>query len=113
MESKIRLATLLMLLLSFASCATVGRHFQFMGTESIQIGKTTRADIFKTYGEPFRVGYDNGNVKWTYGYYLYRVIGTTETKDLIITFDANGVVKDYTYSTSMKDEKSAILHEKP
>ncbi len=109
----ISFAIYLLLLLGFVSCATVGSSFQFMGPQTIEVGKTSRADIFKTYGEPFRVGYDNGSLKWTYGYYLYRMIGESETRDLIITFDANGIVKDYSYSTSMKDEKAAILHQKP
>ena len=108
-----RLGMCLALLLVLVSCATVGKHFVFDGPQSIQIGKTTSAEILKKYGEPFRVGYESGNLRWTYGYYLYRSIGESETKDLVITFDAKGVVTSYDYSTSMKDEKAAILNSNP
>ncbi len=108
---KIRLALALVLLFGIVSCATVGKSFIFSGPQSIEIGKTSKAEILKTYGEPFRVGYDNGDLKWTYGYYLYRLIGESETKDLVITFDAKGVVKAYAYATSMKNEKETLLNQ--
>lgn len=90
-------------------CATVGSPFRFQGPDSIVAGKTTRADIVKRYGEPFRVGYENGNPKWTYGYYHYRLFGDSETKDLDVTFDKNGVVSSYTYSSSEPDEVTQAL----
>ncbi|OFZ17057.1 MAG: hypothetical protein A2X86_00990 [Bdellovibrionales bacterium GWA2_49_15] len=111
MGIKIRFGMFLLLLLGIVSCATMGNNFEFTGPQAIQVGKTSRSDLLKAYGEPFRVGYDNGDLRWTYGRYLYRMIGESETKDLVITFDANGIVKAYTYSTSMKDEKAAILNQ--
>lgn len=81
-------------------CATVGSQFEFTGAHSITVGKTQKADVISAFGKPFRVGYENGNEKWTYGYYKYRMVGDSETKDLTITFDAKGVVTNYSYSTS-------------
>jgi hypothetical protein len=85
-------------------CATVGGNFQFKGPESIQIGKTTKSELMSNYGKPFRVGYDNGDTKWTYGYYQYRIFGSSDTKDLIITFNNKGVVSNYAYSSSDAQE---------
>jgi hypothetical protein len=91
------------------SCATVGNSFNFKGPESIVIGKTTKEEILKQYGEPFRVGYDDGELKWTYGFYKYRLFGSSDTKDLDLTFDKSGYVKNYTYATSLDEEKKDLL----
>jgi hypothetical protein len=90
-------------------CATIGEPFQFSGPEKLVVGKTTKAEVLKQYGDPFRVGFDDGDLKWTYGFYKYSLFGSSDTKDLAITFDKNGLVKDYTYSTSLEDEKNQIL----
>jgi hypothetical protein len=90
-----------------AGCATMGAPFQFKGPDTIVKGKTTQNEILKQYGTPFRVGYENGDAKWTYGYYKYRFFGDSETKDLDITFGKNGIVSSYTYSTSVPEEVNA------
>ena len=101
----------LMLFIIFGTwgCATVGESFEFKGTDKLVVGKTTKAEVLKQYGDPFRVGFDSGDLKWTYGFYKYSLFGSSDTKDLAITFDKNGLVKDYTYSTSLEDEKKEIL----
>ncbi len=90
-------------------CATVGAPFQFQGPGSIVVGKTTQSEILNRYGKPFRVGFENGDTKWTYGYYQYRVLGSSDTKDLTVTFDQKGVVSDYTYSSSEPKEVGQAL----
>jgi outer membrane protein assembly factor BamE (lipoprotein component of BamABCDE complex) len=107
-SKRLKEGTALVPLVMLSSCATVGQPFVFSGPDSIQAGKTTRAEISERYGEPFRAGYDSGNLKWTYGYYKYRLFGDSDTKDLDVTFDKNGVVKSYTYSTSVPDEKKSL-----
>ena len=109
-----RLFLTAMIVLTLSGCATVGSQFQFHGSESIVNGETTLSQILVTYGDPFRVGYENGDVKWTYGFYRYRLFGAPETKDLDIIFDKRGVVSSYTYSSSapeeVKDSISAALN---
>jgi hypothetical protein len=90
--------------LFLSGCATMGSSFDFKGPPSIEIGKTTKQQIHASYGDPFRTGYEDGKLKWTYGYYQYRLFGDSETKDLAITFNRNGVVSGYTYSSSNPDE---------
>ena len=101
--------TIICLLMFLQGCATVGEPFRFQGTESIVVGKTTQSDVLSRYGKPFRVGYDNGNVKWTYGYYHYKLFGDSETKDLAITFDGSSLVSSYEYSSSDSDEVRRVL----
>jgi len=91
-------------------CATMGSSFDFQGPGSVVVGKTTQAEIVSRYGNPFRVGFENGNKKWTYGYYQYKLFGDSQTKDLSITFDKNGVVASYTYSSSEPEEVTEALH---
>lgn len=108
----LKIVYLLMGILFLSNCATVGKPFEFKGPSSIINGQTTQSNIIALYGNPFRVGYDNGDLKWTYGYYKYKLIGETETKDLNITFDKKNVVSGYTYSSSVPDEVSSSIHKK-
>ena len=40
---------------------------------------------------------------WTYGRYTYRLIGETDTKDLVIKFNNEGKVSSYTFNTTIND----------
>jgi len=81
-----------------AGCLTVGREFPTDPIGQIQIGKTTRDDVHRMFGEPWRSGIEDGRRTWTYGHYRYKLFGTTETRDLVVRFDPNGVVASYTYN---------------
>ncbi len=104
------LLTACTLALFFTACATVGSSFEFKGPESIVVGQTTETQIIAQYGQPFRVGYENGNVKWTYGYYHYRLFGDSDTKDFSVTFGKNGTVVSYEYSSSDPKEVAEGTH---
>lgn len=91
---------LAVLLLMASSCATVGRKFPVDPVSQIQIGETTQQDINAIFGTPWRTGLEDGRKTWTYGYYKYRLFGTTTTRDLVIRFDADGRVYSYTFNTS-------------
>jgi hypothetical protein len=98
----------LLVMITVQGCATIGSQFQFHGVDSITIGKTTKHDILSKYGKPLRVGYENGNEKWSYGYYHYRAFGNSNTKDLSVTFSHHGVVSNYTYSSSEPSEVNKV-----
>jgi len=101
-KKRIFIASLLfvILLFSIVSCATVGHEFPVDAVNQIRLGETTKEDINKIFGSPWRTGLDDGNKTWTYGYYKYRLFGETTTRDLVIRFDSNGVVSSYTFNTS-------------
>lgn len=88
------------LVLSLFACATIGRDFAASKVYNIQIGKTTQAEILAMFGQPWRVGLEDGKLRWTYGSYHYSVFGETRTKDLVVRFGAKNIVTSYTFNTT-------------
>lgn len=88
-------------LLTLAGCARVGQDFNANKVHTIKIGETTQNDIVAMFGQPWRKGIENGVTMWTYGRYTYRVIGDTDTKDLVVKFDNTGKVKSYTFNETV------------
>ena len=99
-RSWVRATTSALLALVLAACLTVGREFPVDRVGEIAIGKTTRDEIHRMFGEPWRTGLEDGRRTWTYGHYRYKLIGTTETRDLVVRFDPNGVVASYTFNAA-------------
>ena len=85
--------------LLLAACATVGRDFPVDPVAEIRIGQTTREQIGRMFGPPWRTGLEDGSLTWTYGYYRYNLFGPSRTRDLVVRFDPNGVVRSYTYNS--------------
>ncbi|MFI5316113.1 MAG: outer membrane protein assembly factor BamE [Myxococcota bacterium] len=86
--------------LALAACLTVGREFDTDKVGQIAIGHTTRDEVHRMFGEPWRTGLEDGRRTWTYGHYRYKLFGTTETRDLVIRFDPSGVVASYTFNAA-------------
>lgn len=86
--------------LATASCMTVGREFPTAEVGQLQIGKTTRDEVHRLFGEPWRTGLEDGRRTWTYGHYKYKLFGETETRDLVIRFDPKGIVVSYTFNAA-------------
>ena len=81
-------------------CATVGRDFPSSGVTAIQMGQTTQQQVRELFGDPWRVGVEDGRPTWTYGRYRYKLFGETQTKDLVVRFDEQNRVHSYTFSTT-------------
>ncbi|MCD6259023.1 MAG: outer membrane protein assembly factor BamE [Helicobacteraceae bacterium] len=90
------------LLLLSSGCARVGNDFNTNNVQEIKIGQTSQADIRAMFGKPWRVGIENGVTQWTYGRYTYRLIGDTDTKDLVVKFK-DGKVSAYNFNTTDVD----------
>jgi outer membrane protein assembly factor BamE (lipoprotein component of BamABCDE complex) len=90
----------LLLALALSGCLTVGREFPTAPVTEISIGHTTRDDVQRMFGEPWRTGLEDGRRTWTYGRYRYKLFGPAETCDLVVRFDANGVVVSYTFNSA-------------
>lgn len=86
--------------LVLGACLTVGRPFPTDRVGQIQIGQTTRDDVHRMFGEPWRTGLEDGRRTWTYGHYRYKLFGVTETQDLVIRFDPKGTVASYTFNAA-------------
>ena len=96
----------IVLLGSVLGCATVGAKFPVEPVDQIVIGQTTRADVQRMFGNPWRIGVDDGDTTWTYGHYRYKLFGRAKTRDLVVRFDANGVVSSYTFNTTEHEDRA-------
>ena len=81
-------------------CGTVGKSFNTSKVESIVNGITTRSDIKKMFGEPFKIGLQNGQPIWVYEDNYYSIIREETSKDLIIIFRPDGIVQSYQFMSS-------------
>jgi hypothetical protein len=88
------------LLLATAGCVSVGRPFPTEQIKSIALGKTTQAEIEKSYGHPYRTGIEDGDATWTYVDEHLGIFGQPRTKDLYVRFNADGTVKSYAFNTN-------------
>jgi outer membrane protein assembly factor BamE (lipoprotein component of BamABCDE complex) len=88
-----------------AGCMTVGRDFPAQRVAKLQIGATTRDQVRSLFGEPWRVGVEDGDPTWTYGHYRYTLLGSTRTRDLVVRFDRAGAVKSYTFSSTDPEDE--------
>ncbi len=98
------ISCLLTVSLLSTSCLTVGSQFP-SSVNWIKPNNTTRTEIEKAFGPPFRVGYDSGLKTYSYGYYKYSAFSESQTKDFTIRFNSNDTVYSYTFSSSFPDDK--------
>ena len=87
-------------------CATVGSKFPVEPVDQIVIGRTTQTDIQKMFGNPWRIGVDDGDTTWTYGHYRYKLFGRARTRDLVVRFDTGGVVVSYSFNTTEHEDRA-------
>ena len=81
-------------------CGTVGKNFNTSKVENIVNGTTTRSDLKKMFGEPFKIGIQNGQPIWVYEDHHYSIIREETSKDLIIIFSPDGIVQSYQFMSS-------------
>jgi hypothetical protein len=105
-----RLGLVLILLLGMlASCASlmqVGRDFPSPAKDAIKNGATKKADVEKMLGQPAQVGVKDGDQTWTY--YYFKKGEPDLTKQLELTFSADGVVKSYSFSSNFPEDMKAL-----
>ena len=98
---KKQLKTVMFLVIFLASCyGTIGKNFDSSELKSIQNHVTSQEKIFEMLGAPFKKGIENGQVMWTYQFDQWKALGPTHSKDLVILFDKENIVKAYRYTTS-------------
>jgi len=94
------------ILLSLSGCATVGREFPVGPVATIKIGETTLEEIQQMFGQPWRIGIEDGQKTWTYGHYRYATFGPDQTRDLVVRFDQQGErVASYSFSSTYEEDK--------
>lgn len=98
----------LLITTALPGCLTVGEEFPSEVTW-ITANKTTRAEVEKRMGPPFRAGYDTGLLTYTYAFYRYSVFRPTRTKDLTVRFKNDGTVDSYSFSSSFDEDRNAMM----
>jgi len=81
-------------------CGTAGKSFDTSKVENIVNGTSTRSDIKKIFGEPFKIGIQNGQPVWVYEDHHYSIIGNDASKDLIIIFGLDGIVQSHQFMSN-------------
>ena len=85
-------------------CLNVGHEFPVEPVQRIEIGTTTREDVRSMVGEPWRTGIEDGPRTWTYGRYRYSLFADAATRDLVVRFDAQGVVTSYSFNSTHAED---------
>jgi hypothetical protein len=85
-------------------CFSVGRPFPVESVGAIQRNQTKQEDIRRVFGDPWRTGIEDGQATWTYAHYRRSVFGQTKTRDLIVRFNAAGVVSSYSFSSTYPED---------
>ena len=81
-------------------CVSVGSDFPSAPIAELAVGRTTQAEVRREFGAPWRTGLEDGQRTWTYGHYRYSLIGGERARDLVLKWDARGVLTSYTYATT-------------
>ena len=84
-----------------AACFSVGSQFPSAPVGKIEKGVTTKKQVRRMFGEPFRTGVDAGYETWEYNYGRWQIWGTTKSKALMFIFNKDGTVRTYTYTSNL------------
>ena len=101
MKRLVSLFAALFITLVLTGCSSTGRNFPVAHVDEIQNGVTTQLQVLDWFGVAFKEGVRNGNPMWTYQFDSYNSIGKDNSKELVILFDQDHIVRAYRYASSM------------
>ena len=93
----------LLILLLAIGCGSVGKNFSSEKVQNIQNNVTTQSEVLDWFGVPFKEGIENTHIMWTYQFDKYNVFTEAKSKDLVILFDENNIVKAYRFTSSIDE----------
>ncbi len=93
----------LLILLLAIGCGSVGKNFSSEKVQNIQNNVTTQSEVLDWFGVPFKEGIENKHTMWTYQFDKYNVFTEAKSKDLVILFDENNIVKAYRFTSSIDE----------
>lgn len=94
-------------LLGGCGLLVVGADFPSPTKDLLVVGKTTKADLLRFFGEPYQVGIDSGDLSWRW-FYAKKYSGGEISKDLTVRFDAKGFVKSYSFSSNEPEDMARL-----
>ena len=95
-----RMVLVVLAVFLIAGCVTMGQDFPAAPVKSIVNGKTTKDQVRATFGAPYQTGIEDGMETWTYYRIRYRGPKKTQSKELHISFDKQGVVDSYSFTST-------------
>ena len=104
-HSAVWLGLLVAATMMLAGCNTVGEPIQNEAVPRIQKGETTLEEVREIFGNPQRIGVEDGQLTWTYMHYSASIFGRFEGRDLVVKFDNQNRVSSYNYATTDTSEK--------
>ena len=81
----------------------IGREFPSPDAHWIVAGRSDRWGLQRMLGEPYQVGFENGDPTWRW-LYVQRDGAGAVSKDLIVRFNAEGLVKSYSFISNFPDD---------
>lgn len=96
----------LLMSLGLAGCVTSGKYFA-SETSWIKNNQTRQEDVRSLLGKPFMVGNSGGSPTWTYGYYRYKLVGDSFTKELKFYWNPDRTVQSFSFNSSFPEDISA------
>ncbi|MBP9707782.1 MAG: outer membrane protein assembly factor BamE [Oligoflexales bacterium] len=93
----------LLAFVSVSGCVTNGQYFP-SDLSWIKSDETTQQNVRSILGAPHSVGSSGGTPTWTYGYYVYKLFGTSRTKELKFYWHPDARVKTYSFNSSFPDD---------
>ncbi len=103
MKHLARLFSALWLTLLLAGCGSTGKNFPVLHIGNIQNGVTTQSQILDWFGLPYIEGMRNGDPMWTFQFDSWSAVGDDKSKELVILFGQNNVVKAYRYASNLDE----------
>ncbi|MBI4590514.1 MAG: outer membrane protein assembly factor BamE [Candidatus Rokubacteria bacterium] len=104
-----RLAGIVLIAALLAGCGGLkfGSDFPSPTKDMLVVGKTTKADLLRFFGEPHQVGLDTGDPTWAWTY--AQVFTNQElSKQLTVRFDEKGTVKSYSFTSSFPEDMARL-----
>lgn len=99
-----RFVALIFGMMLLGACVTRGKDFP-SEVAWIKMNSTKQQDVSQLLGQPYQVGNASGTSTWTYGYYKFRLIGDSNTKELKFWWNPDKTVKYYSFSSSFPMDK--------
>jgi hypothetical protein len=93
----------MLITLVLAGCGSTGKNFPVLHVGNIQNGVTTQSQILDWFGLPYIEGIRDGDPMWTYQFDSYNSVGPEKSKELVILFNPQNVVKAYRYASNMDE----------
>ena len=87
-------------MLVLTGCGATGKNFNASRVKDIRNNVTTQTHILDWFGVPYIEGVNNGKVMWTYQFDSYNSMGKDNSKELVIVFDNENIVRAYRYASN-------------